>query len=715
MTSPSLTLACALPVLFTVSTALAQEPALQVDWIQSPINGHWCGVDYTPRTWADSEVLAVSLGGHLATIRSQAEQDWIEGTFGPYWAQPNGDGGLWIGLWQDPIDAGYSEPGGGWKWSSGEPLSFVNWHPVEPNNITGHDDFAELLPQQYAWRWNDEPEGPFGRPLVELPLEPHTGWSWPRTTTTPQRPWFGALSDFDGDGDLDYASPNGEQYTGDSIPGDSVTIYLNDGAGNFSLGWTIPVPEEPYFACAIDWDQDGDDDLAVTCRQGGGLVLLENQTGSWAVSGAVSVGASYEGLDIGDFNSDGLPDLAATEELEGAQSLRLFMGLPGGGFLAGPAYDIGGVQISNYVVVADLNGDGVSDVGLTRHSSDNLRLFFGDGAGALISGAVLGTGVDPNNPKAEDVDQDGDLDLIVPCQSSHVTELWLNDGVGGFTLDSSYSCGLNPVGLAVNDLDGDGAPDLVVTSILSDEVRVLWNDGLGSFGSSELLVGHDYAVHALSEDLDGNSTPDLLVVRHEDSGLGVWLNQRKFDCNANGVSDGVDVQSGTSFDCNSNGTPDECEIAADVGLDQNLNGVLDSCECNATNFCLAAGNSSGTQAIMSSAGSLSVSDNSFTLHVNGSKPLQFGMMFYGAQQQSVFYGEGMLCVMGPLFRLAPVVLADNSGHAVYPLDFGSAPAANGPGTINAFSTWNFQFWYRDPLGGPSGFNFSDGLQVMFCP
>jgi len=31
-----------------------------------------------------------------------------------------------------------------------------------------------------------------------------------------------------------------------------------------------------------------------------------------------------------------------------------------------------------------------------------------------------------------------------------------------------------------------------------------------------------------------------------------------------------------------------------------------------------------------------------------------------------------------------------------------------------FDTHYFQFWFRDPLGGPAGFNFSDGLEVEFC-
>ena len=36
------------------------------------------------------------------------------------------------------------------------------------------------------------------------------------------------------------------------------------------------------------------------------------------------------------------------------------------------------------------------------------------------------------------------------------------------------------------------------------------------------------------------------------------------------------------------------------------------------------------------------------------------------------------------------------------------------GQIIAGSTWNVQFWYRDPSGGPVGFNFSNALRISFC-
>ncbi|MBI5762590.1 MAG: thrombospondin type 3 repeat-containing protein [Planctomycetes bacterium] len=47
------------------------------------------------------------------------------------------------------------------------------------------------------------------------------------------------------------------------------------------------------------------------------------------------------------------------------------------------------------------------------------------------------------------------------------------------------------------------------------------------------------------------------------------------DCNANGIPDDCDIESGISQDCNSNGIPDSCEPS---GNDCNNNGVLDSCD-----------------------------------------------------------------------------------------------------------------------------------------
>ena len=166
---------------------------------------------------------------------------------------------------------------------------------------------------------------------------------------------------------------------------------------------------------------------------------------------------------------------------------------------------------------------------------------------------------------------------------------------------------------------------------------------------------------------------------------------------------------GTSSDCDLNGVPDECDP------DANNNGTPDACECFTSNYCLASGNSAGTSAIIGWQGLLTLSDNNLSLIVTGAPALKFGVFFYGAGQTQVPLGEGLLCVASPVQRLQPPVLTDQQGSTLLPLDFASPPLSGGPLPVSPFSTWNFQFWYRDPLGGPAGFNFSDGLEVTFCP
>jgi hypothetical protein len=114
--------------------------------ISNPDNGH----DYfllEASSWTDAEAAAVVLGGHLATIRNQAEQDWVYSTFAAY-------GGLNRSLWIGLNDAA-SE--GTFVWVSGEPVTYSDWGGGEPNNSGGIEDYVHMwCPNSGApGRWND--------------------------------------------------------------------------------------------------------------------------------------------------------------------------------------------------------------------------------------------------------------------------------------------------------------------------------------------------------------------------------------------------------------------------------------------------------------------------------------------------------------------------------------------------------------------------------
>jgi|GEM_PF-1318902 hypothetical protein len=135
------------------------------------------------------------------------------------------------------------------------------------------------------------------------------------------------------------------------------------------------------------------------------------------------------------------------------------------------------------------------------------------------------------------------------------------------------------------------------------------------------------------------------------------------------------------------------------------------------NYCSTSPNSLGAGALMGFGGTASVASNNLSLSVSAASAIQPGLFFYGPGQIQAPFGDGFRCVgAGGLgvFRLGPPVVSDAAGNGQRVLDLNAAPANSGPGLIQAGDTWNFQFWYRDPAAGGSGFNLSDGLSVTFC-
>jgi hypothetical protein len=141
-----------------LTTALAQGRPLS-PLIVNP-NNHHSYLLLDKATWKDSEAEAIALGGHLATIRNQAEEDWVFQTFGAY----NGEQHLlWIGL-SDTAEKSH------FSWSSGESASYTGWAPGEPNNAGHGEDFVAIYypnhSQRNQWNdWNDRVSDPIGLPM----------------------------------------------------------------------------------------------------------------------------------------------------------------------------------------------------------------------------------------------------------------------------------------------------------------------------------------------------------------------------------------------------------------------------------------------------------------------------------------------------------------------------------------------------------------------
>jgi hypothetical protein len=158
----------------------------------NPNNGHTYYA-LSADTWTNSETQAQALGGHLATIRSQSENDFVFNTFGNLGGQPRD---MWIGLYDPTGIVSYDGAGRGsshdnnFVWVSGEPVSFKNWggqdslgDPAEPNNWFQGTEYWGMMfgPGQRSSFWNDARVAGDGSTsndrligIVELVPEPST-------------------------------------------------------------------------------------------------------------------------------------------------------------------------------------------------------------------------------------------------------------------------------------------------------------------------------------------------------------------------------------------------------------------------------------------------------------------------------------------------------------------------------------------------------------
>ncbi len=135
-------------------------------------------------------------------------------------------------------------------------------------------------------------------------------------------------------------------------------------------------------------------------------------------------------------------------------------------------------------------------------------------------------------------------------------------------------------------------------------------------------------------------------------------------------------------------------------------------------YCGTTVNSAGAGALISWAGSSSISAGDGRISVDGAPAGIFGLFFYGSGETATPLGNGQLCVDGGgqgLFRLNPAIPTDILGSAQLVLNYNQFPLNSGAGQAVPGQTSRWQFWYRDPAAGGAGFNLSDGLRVTYCP
>jgi hypothetical protein len=180
------------------------------------------------------------------------------------------------------------------------------------------------------------------------------------------------------------------------------------------------------------------------------------------------------------------------------------------------------------VAVGDFNGDGVPDLAVTNSGPRTVSVLLGNGDGTFRTAFNCPVGAAPTCVAVGDFDRDGILDLVVNNNvASGTVSVLMGNGDGTFRAAGSYAAGISASAVAVADLNGDGILDLAVANGGSNNVSVLLGNGDGTFGAAVNYPagGGDqpFPRSMAVGDFNGDGTPDLVVASDTVSVLlGKW-------------------------------------------------------------------------------------------------------------------------------------------------------------------------------------------------
>ena len=143
-------------------------PNLQGFTQQTNYNGHSYYRSIYTDSWLGAKAACEAMNGHLVTMGSQAENDFVFNTW------PSG----WIGFYQNKNLPSYSEPYGAWVWVDNTPVTYTKWNGGEPNDAGG-EDYAQFVGGGF---WNDLPSGVWLNYVLEFDYIVTTS-SWSLVTT----------------------------------------------------------------------------------------------------------------------------------------------------------------------------------------------------------------------------------------------------------------------------------------------------------------------------------------------------------------------------------------------------------------------------------------------------------------------------------------------------------------------------------------------------
>lgn len=365
------------------------------------------------------------------------------------------------------------------------------------------------------------------------------------------RPLALAVADLNHDGRVDLIVGEGGDSSdpgGGLLSPSEVDVLLGNSDGTFAEPTTYSLDDNdpPRVITVADVNGDGFPDFVTGTiatsdfhdifhpfgDTGGGVHILYGKgDGTFSAANTLAGSAATLGLVVGDFNGDGIPDVAAYSkhvvrdssgiQQSSATGIDVFLGNNQHTFSA-PTLYLTGASYPSTLIAADVNHDGALALLAVNQNDNSVSVLIGNGDGTFPQIRRAAVGLQPSALAVADFNGDGALDLVTidggdpssvsSANTIDTTTVVLGNGDGTFRGAERFDVGGAPRGTATADFNGDGVPDLAVANRGDGTVSILLGLGNGTFAPQirvQLAGAGTEPIGVVAADFNHDGRPDI--------------------------------------------------------------------------------------------------------------------------------------------------------------------------------------------------------------